>query len=129
MNSKEIRRKNLRALVDKADSGAAFAKQADIAPSLLSQILGQNPTRNIGDRLARKIEDRLTLPAGWLDSIHGAIVAEPADSPIRTGESDGNNRYQALLTLGKLIEDFTPAELAELEAQVELIRRRKGGGF
>lgn len=128
MNSKEIRRKNLRALVNKADSGAAFAKQADIAPSLLSQILSQNPTRNIGDRLARKIEEKLSLPPGWLDSMHGTDHEQKPVEQIKVSE-DGSSRYQALLTLGKLIEDFTPSELAELEAQVELIRRRKGGGF
>jgi hypothetical protein len=128
MNSKEIRRKNLRALVERTDSGAAFAKQADIAPSLLSQILSQNPTRNIGDRLARKIEDKLGLASGWLDSIHGAPTPSRVEAVPRLSEGDGD-RYKALLTLGRLIEDFTPSELAELEAQVELIRRRKGGGF
>jgi hypothetical protein len=128
MNSKEIRRKNLRELVRKADSGAAFAKQADIAPSLLSQILSQNPTRNIGDKLARKIEERLRLPSGWLDSNH---TPEASSAPINQADSRDKSadRYRALLALGAMIEDFTPAEFAELEAQVELILRRKGGGF
>ncbi len=129
MNSKEIRRKNLRELVDKADSGAAFAKQADMAPSLLSQILSQNPSRNVGDRLARKIEERLRLPSGWLDSAHSTEIADHIVTDKSARQENSGGQYRALLTLGALIEDFTPAELAELEAQVELIRRRKGGGF
>lgn len=130
MNSKEIRLSNLQALIQKAGTAAEFSKQSDIATSLLSQILSTNPTRNVGDKLARKIEEKLQLPPGWMDAQHqsapkSVTIAEPKP----TQNDSGGDRYQTLLKIGGLIEDFTPSELAELQAQVDLIRRRKDGGF
>lgn len=131
MNSKEIRLNNLKALIAKAGTAAEFSKQSDTATSLLSQILSPNPTRNIGDRLARKIEEKLNLPPGWMDSPHNVVIDRSySEGEIKQAAPDKNaDRFQTLLKIGGLIEDFTPAELAELQAQVELIRRRKIGGF
>lgn len=48
--------------------------------SQLSQIAGPNPTRPIGERLARQIEQALDLPTAWLDRRHDAT--EPPASAI-----------------------------------------------
>ncbi len=131
MNSKEIRLINLKALITKAGSSAEFSKQSDTATSLISQIISPNPTRNVGDRLARKIEEKLGLTPGWMDTLHSlpppVDLKEKAVNPAPSDLTD--ERYQTLLKIGGLIEDFTPAELSELKAQVDLIRRRKDGGF
>ncbi|WP_406670508.1 S24 family peptidase [Raoultella terrigena] len=75
MESKEIRKANLENLIEKkkADSGlnkAQFAELIDISPGALSQLIGENPNRNIGDKTARKIETSLNLPFGWMDVLH-----------------------------------------------------------
>lgn len=64
-----IRRYNLRNLVKKRGGPASFAKQVDMELSQLSQIMGPNPSRNIGSRLARKIEKAVGLIYGDLDAV------------------------------------------------------------
>ncbi|MEI2630069.1 S24 family peptidase [Erwinia aphidicola] len=74
MDIKEIRRRNLRALmqyylIDVPGSGkAGFADEIGIPPSQLSQLTSENPSRNIGDALSRRIEANLRLPHAWMDS-------------------------------------------------------------
>nr|WP_318382705.1 LexA family transcriptional regulator [uncultured Enterobacter sp.] len=75
MENKEIRKVNLEALfeqkrVEEGLTKAQFAELADMSPAMLSQLIGENPNRNVGDRLARKIETALSLPVGWMDSLH-----------------------------------------------------------
>ena len=67
MENKEIRKANLEALYEKRqhESGmtkAQFAELIETSPAALSQLLGPNPHRNIGDKMARKIETALDLP-------------------------------------------------------------------
>ncbi|QMK77576.1 LexA family transcriptional regulator [Citrobacter sp. RHB20-C16] len=75
MENKEIRKANLESLYEKRqnESGmtkAQFAELIETSPAALSQLLGPNPNRNIGDRMARKIETTLNLPFGWMDVLH-----------------------------------------------------------
>ncbi|MDQ2256454.1 LexA family protein [Enterobacter soli] len=74
MENKEIRKANLEALYDQRqrESGmtkAQFAELIETSPAALSQLLGPNPNRNIGDKMARKIETALNLPFGWMDTL------------------------------------------------------------
>ncbi len=68
----KIRRDNLRRVVKKSGSGGQrkLAEAIGRAESYLSQIIGKNPTTNIGDELARIIENKLNKPEGWLDLPH-----------------------------------------------------------
>lgn len=75
-----IRRDNLRALVKKSGGQASFAKKIDMELSQLSQIIGPNPTRNIGSRLARKIEKLVGLIYGDLDAVE-------METPVTNGVS------------------------------------------
>ncbi|WP_066747955.1 S24 family peptidase [Proteus myxofaciens] len=74
METKDIRRMNLRSLISeyarKGINKAIFAERAGLNPAQLSQISGDNPSRNIGDLIARRIELSLELTNGWLDNIH-----------------------------------------------------------
>ena len=67
MDTKEIRRTNLRLLAEKDGGQRELADQAHIEPSQLSHIIGVNPIRNLGEKLARKIEHNLGLSSGFLD--------------------------------------------------------------
>ncbi|MFS1539259.1 MAG: helix-turn-helix transcriptional regulator [Candidatus Phlomobacter fragariae] len=75
METKDIRRANLHALIqDFTVSGknkkSQLADKIGIPAAQLSQISGNNPIRNIGDRIARRIEKSLNLPIGWMDVLH-----------------------------------------------------------
>jgi len=81
MENKEIRKVNLSKLLNEHlqqtdATKAGFAEQCGLNPAQLSQVLGNEAFRNIGDRLARRIESSLKLPTGWLDSIHPDNIPE-----------------------------------------------------
>jgi transcriptional regulator with XRE-family HTH domain len=66
----DIPRKNARFLADSVGGFARFAEKVGISDAQVSQILGKNPTRNIGSRQARRIETAFEQPIGWLDKPH-----------------------------------------------------------
>lgn len=66
-DTKEIRRANLRLLAEQYGGQRALAEKADLVPSQLNHIIGLNPVRNLGEKLARKIEQNLGLSHGVLD--------------------------------------------------------------
>jgi SOS-response transcriptional repressor LexA len=75
MENKSVRKTNLnnllkRHLENDGNTKAGFAELLGISASQFSQLLGENSVRNIGDKMARKIEVALKLPNAWLDSIH-----------------------------------------------------------
>lgn len=78
MKTIEIRRKNLRSLIEKYSGQAELvsainqgldASDKPLSPPQISQILGG---RNFGEKLARKIEKGLTLEAFWIDIHHNS---------------------------------------------------------
>lgn len=75
METKDIRRNNLRALMDtfvrEGMSKADFADTAGLTNAAqLSQLTSHTPVRNVGDLVARRVEKALNLPHGWLDVPH-----------------------------------------------------------
>ncbi len=94
-----------------AQSGSlqAFADKIGKVPTQASAFAGRNPRKGIGRKIAREIEAAFGKPHGWLDQLHDSGT----DS-----------------TLGQIaqeITDFNQGELAELMAQIDLIKRRKRG--
>lgn len=76
MNIKEVRRKNLRSLIDNLIANGRFQKQeefsehVEIDKSYLSQMLmepSQKGSRNVSEAKARQIETKLELEPGYLD--------------------------------------------------------------
>lgn len=74
MDVKEIRRRNLMYLLFTAKdrdgmSSKDFAAKCDTAPATISQITSttQKIKKSMGDTLARRIEQRMNLPHGWMD--------------------------------------------------------------
>lgn len=75
MEIRDLRIDNLRALVEKAGSIAAFARQYEkVDPTYISQLL--NGHRSFGEKAARNMEGRIGLTPGYLDAGH-AVGVEP----------------------------------------------------
>jgi SOS-response transcriptional repressor LexA len=70
MHIKDIRRKNLRALAKAVSGVTALANRLDKAQSQISHLIGSNPCKRIGDKMAAHIERVFNKPAGWLDQVH-----------------------------------------------------------
>jgi hypothetical protein len=65
-----LRVKNLRALQDFYGSTAELSRRIGKAPSFVTSLCGPNPRRDVGEVLARDIEQLLHLSSGWLDQEH-----------------------------------------------------------
>ena len=69
-----IRRDNLRLIIDKYHGGVAgkLAAALDKQPNQIYRILSDNPNsrRNAGTALVREIEEHHSLPEGWMDTPH-----------------------------------------------------------
>lgn len=66
----ETRLVNLRELIARAKGPSNLARVVEMSVSLLSQMAGRNPSKPIGQRAARKIEEAFGLQRGWLDVPH-----------------------------------------------------------
>lgn len=68
MKIAELRRENLRALIEKHGGVSRLAEKLGYAsPSFLVQQAGPNPTREVTEKSVRKFERALGLPEGYLD--------------------------------------------------------------
>lgn len=81
----EIRYENLKRLVDEAGSLSRLVEKSNgkLSRPTLYQILERVTTaagtpKNVGDDLARKIEDALRLERGWMDNPENAEPARPS---------------------------------------------------
>ncbi len=76
----EIRLENARQLASHYQNLAEFSRVIDREPTQVSRFMGANPTKKIGDRIARHIEQSCRKPKGWLDTDHSqkelSMVAE-----------------------------------------------------
>lgn len=75
----DTRRSNLRALIGippKHGDTARFARKHDLDPNYLSQLL--NGHRNMGEKAARELEQKVGLAPMTLDSVDHGAVREPA---------------------------------------------------
>lgn len=75
MEIKEIRLENLLALAKREGQDLDFCKRIDMNPSYLPQL--KSRSKAIGDKIARKVEEKLGLERGYMDTIHGDDEAKP----------------------------------------------------
>jgi len=91
MQIHEIRLANARNLLRESGlSRADFAEKVGVSYNLISQYIGKNPTKNIGDETALKLEDAFNKPKGFLDQVNAFPLVEddetsttPQSSSIR----------------------------------------------
>lgn len=77
MENKEIRKLNLRAVIDNYYDGVdrrlalAMGKQANEISRIFTS--NQNSKRNVSDHFAREVEKLISKPTGWMDTPHPAL--------------------------------------------------------
>lgn len=74
MNVKDIRRHNLRELAAQVGGVTELGRFLKKPQSQMSHLIGINPSKNIGDRLAGQIETAFNKPPGWLDKLHAKVA-------------------------------------------------------
>jgi len=88
----QVRLQNLDVLVEEAGSAAELARRSQSDPSYISQIrtratYGRGVTRRVGEKFARRLEEAMGKPRGWMDALRsgdGRPVTEPKTSPQRS---------------------------------------------
>ncbi|PPC77916.1 hypothetical protein C4K68_07675 [Pokkaliibacter plantistimulans] len=91
----EIRLHNARLLQDSVGGQKGMIEKTGKSQSQISAIMGENPSRNIGNKLAKLLEDTFALPDGWMDHWHDTIDGDAQPSIyIREAEKSpfGSNR-------------------------------------
>jgi hypothetical protein len=75
MDSKEIRHANLLALIKEHGSAAALARAIETDATYVTNIKNRVNGRAMGDDLARRMEEKLGKPRGWMDVLHAEETA------------------------------------------------------
>ena len=81
----EIRLENMRELMGEFETQQAFADFLDRTPTLISRYAGPNPTKRIGEAMARHIELCFGKDKFWIDTDHSTNVGEPAEGYTPAG--------------------------------------------
>jgi hypothetical protein len=122
----EIRRRNLRVLVDEYAAGSLthFVEgtlKGSLSYKALQNVTGPSRKRNLGSMLARRIEVQLKLPRGWMDLERSGVVQA---WPIPNGRSE------RVMRLAESIASLSPPMRVPIEQIVEALKevsKRKGG--
>ena len=70
MNISEIRLENARYLANSIGGVVAMAERLGKSQPQVSHFIGGNPVKNIGNKIARQIEEAFNKENGWLDNCH-----------------------------------------------------------
>lgn len=87
----EIRRDNLLVAIDRMRTATALAEKAKVSAAYLSQIKNQTPEsktgkpKAMGDDVARKIEEAIGEPEGWMDVQHNSVYENAQISAPKEG--------------------------------------------
>ncbi|MDZ5602572.1 S24 family peptidase [Pseudomonas sp. RP23018S] len=119
MDIYEIRKHNLVKLIGTQRKGSC-AERWGMAPAHLSQILSDKTVKNLGDDVARRIEEVEDLPRGWFDSIPASEEALSHAESVDSKWSAADLVKQMLAKSGKGIPEETRQRLlAAAEAPVD----------
>ena len=116
----EIRRRNLRSLVEEHANGnlSRFVEvtlRGSTSYKGLQQVTGPRAARNLGSALARRIETQLQLERGWMDQDRSG-AAHTMTVP--------GGRSERVARLAESIESLSPPIRALLEQLVKALAKR-----
>jgi SOS-response transcriptional repressor LexA len=139
----DTRRENLRALIDRRFGGSQtqLAQAVGLGqPSFVSRLLTENEgtRKNIGNRLARRVEAALGLSPNWLDTPDAGAPTEPRYNldldlgfDLVPGQARrlGRSRAPALASQGQVGQApvFGAAELGPFASIAAALAARPGG--
>lgn len=122
----EIRLQNLRHLRAEAGTLRALAERCQTSEAYLSQINNRLPDsksgtpKNIGDKLARKLEHGMGKPPGWLDAQHHTPNhAQPASSRVAeppAPDYTDPRRKRLMQAFDRLLDDQIDKLVSEAES-------------
>lgn len=110
MDIYEIRKHNLVKLIGNQRKGSC-AERWGMAPAHLSQILSDKTAKNLGDDVARRIEEVEGLTRGWFDSIPSGDEAQPLAEAVDSKLSAADLVKQMLAKSGRGIPEETRQRL------------------
>jgi phage repressor protein C with HTH and peptisase S24 domain len=114
MTREEIRRENARRLAEKIGGKADFARALTMDPSQVSQLIGPTPTKNIGNSIARRIEQAFEKSPGYLDTLH---ADEEANFQTHDDRRDSSAPGAMIVTVGRPESDVIPIKKVALSLQ------------
>lgn len=118
MDIKQIRYKNARYLLKNEALGVNdFADKIGRSQSQTSAYISERPTKNIGDKIARLIEQAFSKPNGWLDTINRESDSTDGLEPIIP---DMDTRQ---LTIPGLIDSNAADHINDRSSKIRELRR------
>lgn len=118
---KDIRRSNLKRLINESGTASLFARKHQLDATYLSQII--NGHRNLGEKSARNFEQKIGIPLGSLDA---PSRTDTKNFDFKTATTCHTPFEIALLDLFRQIpEDQQPRLLGYIESKVEDILDKK----
>jgi len=84
MDISEIRQRNAKYLAQKIGGINAFSEKLGKSQPQISHIIGERPTKNIGNKIAREIEQAFNLEKDWLDHVHDELWEKPNVIPLQS---------------------------------------------
>lgn len=127
MNIAEVRRNNLRYLMEQHSATKLATMLGYRQSSFLSQMAGPNPTREVTEKTARAFEKQLELPPGAFDTPMG----EPAKPEQQSAQEMVAMVLEATRTLGRVCEteavNLPSSKFADLLVLILQDTMEKGG--
>lgn len=112
MENDEIRRANLALLIDEAGSAAALEERTGTDATYLRNI--RNGVRDMGTRLARRLEEKLGKPRGWMDTPQKGNTSADAEQLLAHYERASPEWQLALRMLAQLPVEQQPSAAAAI---------------
>jgi hypothetical protein len=129
MDAKQARSANFAALANRYPTLRAFAEAAGLSPAHASQIRGA--VRSIGDDIARRIEERLRLPHGWMDQPHpdqGETTPLPREPDPREQALLGHWRALTAAQQDEVLRELQATESLNEALLAQLLARQVAAG-
>ncbi len=126
----DYRRENLRKLIEQWNGPLPLAKKLGYkTASFLVQMAGPNPSREVSEKTARDVEEKLALPTMWLDQEHAKHNSKKAVSAPKHHETKVSDNTvdvgvisQVIRVVGQAAEDahvhLSPEKLANVVLMV-----------
>lgn len=124
-DTKQVRRANLEALVKMAGGQGLLAEKVNTSGSYISTLLSPVSGREVGDRLARRLEAAMNKPEGWMDVAHGRKAPKGEEAPGGGGKeynvSESFHNVSESIQSSSPSTDLAGAEVAAYRNAADLI--------